>query len=204
MKIPIDKLATPYRWAALLVVLLLLCGACLVLMKQPHTPDVQTVEMQSLVLKDGRLFLQDSDQAFTGFVMERFPDGAIRARSEVREGRLHGLSEGWFADGTLEIREQYEHGVAHGKRERFDSEGRRISEAEIKRGELHGTFREFHPNGKVARIITMDQGKPTGTHQAFYPNGRLRAEVTFEDHEMVSQTFWDEYGEVMNTLPNDS
>lgn len=202
---PTNKMRVARRWAAMGVVFLVALGTLYIfrdsVFRVGKSPVEVSASLESLELKDGRLFPPGSDQAFSGILLDAFPDGSTRARSEVRDGQLHGLSEGWFPAGTLEIREYFEQGKSHGKRQRFNTEGNLISEVEIRNGELHGTFRRFHPNGKVAEIIEMNEGKPTGVSKAFYPNGAPRAEVTFKDHEMVKQIFWNEYGVIVNSPP---
>ena len=62
---------------------------------QPAEP-AETVEAlrEALVLRDERLHLGDASEPFTGSMIERYEDGALKSRTSVVKGLLEGVSEG--------------------------------------------------------------------------------------------------------------
>ena len=146
---------------------------------------------------DGRLAAAESGEAFTGTMVSHYPDGTLRSRSEVVEGRLNGVSEGWYADGTLETREHFHDGVSHGVRERWHPNGQLASRAEIREGQLHGTFRRWHGNGELAQVIEMRAGVPHGLSLGYFPSGHLQARVMLNEGDVVQQEFWED-GQMKN------
>lgn len=135
--------------------------------------------------------LTHQGEPFTGVLVEHYPGGAPQSRSEVKKGRLHGKSEGWFAAGNREVEEFFINGVSHGKRTRWHSNGQIASEAFIQNGEISGTFRRWHPNGHLAEEISMLGGKPHGLSRSFQADGSPLAEVVFKNNRVVSSQYWD-------------
>jgi hypothetical protein len=78
---------------------------------QPPTPALSEAEPEELVRREERCYRKDEDRPFTGYLVERHPDGALKARSAVLEGVLNGSSEGWYANGQIEVREQQNNGM---------------------------------------------------------------------------------------------
>lgn len=141
---------------------------------------------------DGVLVFQG--RPFTGTLLDHYPGGALKSRSGVRKGRLHGKSEGWFADGGREVEEHFVQGVSHGQRTRWHPGGKIASEATIIDGEITGIFRRWHSNGLLAEEITMVEGRPHGPSKSFRPDGSPLAEVVFEDDRIVSSQYWNADG----------
>lgn len=130
--------------------------------------------------REGLLYATGSTQAFTGLLVEPYPSGALKARSEVVRGRLHGISEGWYTHGQLQVREHFSNGVSHGLRQKWHADGTRWSEATIDQGKMEGWYRRWHPNGRLAEEVEMRNNSPQGVARAFDAEGRLLREVQVE------------------------
>ena len=146
-----------------------------------------------LNLVEGRLRRTGETQAFTGIMVEFYPGGGQRqSRSEVSNGVLHGVSEGWFTNGVMQVREPFVEGVAHGTRSKWHANGKLQSTAEIVSGKLHGTFRRWDESGALTEQMEMKNGVAHGLSRAWFPSGFLKAEVEMADGKPVKQTFWKE------------
>jgi len=62
-----------------------------------------------LILRAGHLCRAGDSNAFSGLMIERYSDGALRSRSMICEGLLHGVSEGWFTNRQLQVTEYFKH-----------------------------------------------------------------------------------------------
>lgn len=149
----------------------------------------------ALVLQDGRLHLTNSTAPFTGWVLERYPDGTLQSRSSVTNGRLAGRSEAWYPGGQPQFVEHFVDGVSHGRRTRWHENGNPQSEADVVNGRLQGLFRRWHPDGGLAEEVTLLDGKPEGVSRSYHPNGRLKAEVELRQGEVVKRQYWTEDGQ---------
>ena len=155
----------------------------------PQGPEMLRVQ---LMLREGRYLRPGTTNRFTGLMIERRPDGALQARSQVSDGLLEGLSEGWHTNGIKQIEEHFHAGVSHGPRVKWHPNGQKLSEVRVVEGKLEGIFRRWHDNGQLAEEITLKAGQPEGLSRAFYPNGRLKAEATLHHGQPTQQQFWPE------------
>lgn len=157
-----------------------------------ESESAKEAALADLVRIDGRLHLKGSDEPFTGFMVDHYPDGLLKSRSALVEGRVHGISEGWHPNGVLEVREHFVDGVSHGERSRWFQSGARQSTVEIVEGKLHGLFQRWHESGALAERVEMRDGKPDGASTAYFPSGYLRAYVEMEEGRIVQQQFWED------------
>lgn len=147
------------------------------------------VPRADLVLQEQQLFERDAATPFTGVMVERYREGGLKSRTEVRDGRLDGASEGWTVDGQLQVREHFVQGIAHGTRTTYHSNGHRRSETTLEHGKIQGTFRRWHDNDTLAEELPMLDNQPHGVARAFHPDGSLKSTVTLEHGQVVSQEF---------------
>ena len=146
------------------------------------------VSRDQLRLVDGRWWRAGDAAPFTGVMVERYPEGALRTRSEILEGKLDGVCEGWTPEGALEVRESFRAGVSHGLRTRWYAHGVRRSEATVVDGRMDGVFVSYHPDGSLAESVPMKEGLPHGVSRAYHPDGRLKAEVELDRGQVVAPT----------------
>jgi antitoxin component YwqK of YwqJK toxin-antitoxin module len=134
---------------------------------------LEQVGRDRLVLREGRWMKTDETNAFTGWMVDFYPDGSLQSRSAVSNGVLSGPSEGWWTNGVKAILEQFQDGRSHGVRTKWDAAGHRISETEIRTGQIHGWHREWHTNGQRALEVSMSEGRPHGLSRKWNPEGVL-------------------------------
>lgn len=185
---------SPLGWlcAGLLAVAVLaaVVGGRMVQSVPPSERVLPTVDLKALTLREGRLFAEGAGVPFTGWVEDRHPAGALRSRSAVVAGRLHGPSQGWSADGVLLISEQFQDGLSDGPVTRWHSNGTRLSEGTARRGKLEGLFRRWHDNGVLAEELHLAAGVPVDLARSWHPSGCLKAEVRLDGGTVIAQSFW--------------
>lgn len=184
-------------WWVLVVVIV--AGAALVQWRTaPETSRLENprrVLRSALELRDGILHEKETGKPFSGVLTESYPDGAPLSRSELVDGRLHGVSEGWYANRQIQVREHFVRGIASGERIKWHPNGIVQSRANIANGQWEGIFRRWHENGALAEEVPMRQGRPVGTSRSYYPSGCLQSQVTLQDGAVKEQRFWKD-GEV--------
>lgn len=144
----------------------------------------------SLILQDGKLYEKGAATPFTGTMVEHYPDGAIKSRSQIAGGQLQGLSEGWHTNGLLQVTETFQAGVSHGMRTKWHENGRKLSETPIVHGQIHGTFRRWDDQGLLSEEVEMNYGQPDGLSLKFYPSGFIEAEAIMRAGKVQEQCFW--------------
>jgi antitoxin component YwqK of YwqJK toxin-antitoxin module len=169
-------------------------GAIVYLQRTQPMPEEVTAEpelaLQYIERREGQMFRSGSTNPFTGRVIERYRDGVLKSQTEVQNGMLHGVSEGWYTNAQMQVREFFVNGVSHGTRLKWYDSGKQLSEAPIENGELHGVFRKWHDNGKPMQEITMRRGRAHGRSRAWYESGYLKAEVAMEEGEVSDRKEW--------------
>lgn len=143
-----------------------------------------------LTSRDGKLYRTNELAPFTGVMLEKYPDGKLQSRSELKDGQIDGLSEGWLTNGVLQVQEHFVKGVSHGVRTKYHPNGQKLSEANIENGKITGVFRRWHDNGQLAEEVNMRDGNADGPSAAFYPSGFLKAEAELKNGNVVTQKFW--------------
>ncbi len=190
--------AVQNRTWLLLVVLGVVAGGALLMVYRPGRPVGRggpapawpDVLRTNLVFADDRFRTSPDGPLFTGFVIERYADGALRSRSAVSNGLLHGLSQGWYTNGQLQVAEPFTAGVADGLRTKWYADGTTQSVATIAGGKLNGTFRRWHTNGVLSEQAEFVADHPDGVSTAWYPSGYLKARVFVKSGEAAEQRHW--------------
>lgn len=177
-----------FRWrlptfAALLV---LVGGMAWLRVERPVTE----ARMEELVLQDGILRWSGSQEVFNGRLVSREKDGHLRSASEVKDGRLHGLSEGWHENGTLQVSERFLRGSSNGLRTKWRADGTRESEAEIRNGRLDGRFTRWNESGLRIEEAFFKDGVPVGEARQWHPDGSLRSWCRLESGRPVESKQW--------------
>jgi len=145
---------------------------------------------RDLVMRDGRWHLGADTNAFTGWMVELYPGGALMARSMISNGLANGWSETWYTNGQMQVREGFRNGVSDGLREKWHENGRKMSEAAIVNGKVTGTFQSWHENGQLSERIEMKEGEPDGVAWAYYPSGFAKAETAMRDGKVLNRRTW--------------
>ncbi|MGE3309429.1 MAG: toxin-antitoxin system YwqK family antitoxin [Limisphaerales bacterium] len=192
-----DRRRRPLAWFLALVILVGSAAVLTYLRREspvpPAPPEPLLVDASRLVRLNGRLvYREDTNQVFAGWITESYPDGTLKSRSEVSDGALNGLSEGFHTNGVLQVREHFVDGVSEGLIQKWHADGTRLSEGTARQGQLEGTFRRWHPNGVLAEEIILRGGQPEGASRAWFPSGAQKAEVELRDGAVVRQTFWND------------
>ncbi|MFM2065541.1 MAG: hypothetical protein RLZZ584_450 [Pseudomonadota bacterium] len=77
-------------------------------------------------------------------VLEEHDDaGRLSSRTELLDGRPHGLMQQFGPDGRPRLTARYEHGLLHGQLSLFDDAGQPTQVAEYRQGRQHGLTRVF-------------------------------------------------------------
>jgi len=177
-------------------IIMLVIGAGFIVFQiyRSNPPDVvlQEFDLAELTNQNDRLYVIGQTNAFTGVMTESYPDGSVKSKSEIADGRMHGKSEGFFLNGQKQIEEYFKLGVSDGIRTHWDTNGIKESEGRIVHGEFDGEYRKWHTNGQIAEQIFFEKGKPHGVAKSWYPSGFLKSRVEMEVGETKQRETWND------------
>ena len=175
-----------------LLAVVVLGGVIFLAVRHRPNPVVPLTEMHrtNLVMQAGRWFAPGQTNGFTGILTDTYEDGAVKSRSAVSNGLLHGLSQGWHTNGQQQVEENYSAGTSDGLRIKWHPNGEKLSEVMVVTGQLQGTFRSWHENGMPAEEVELKDGQSEGVSRAWYPSGFLKSKVSLREGKVIEQKFW--------------
>ena len=153
-----------------------------------------TATLDELVKGEDGLRVASTGELFTGWLVEYYQGAEtnqLKSRSVIRDGKLNGLSEGWYTQGQQQVMEQFVDGKSHGVRVKWHPNGHKQAEDSIEHGELNGVCRKWHDNGQLAEEMTMVNGQADGFARSWHADGSQKAEVEMEMGKVVQQQFWE-------------
>jgi len=175
------------------VLLLLVLSGVLFLLSRPRPPSdspLPEVHRKNLERRADAWYLPGQSNGFTGLLLDTYEDGAMKSRSSVSNGLLHGLSQGWHTNGQQQVEEHFVAGTSHGLRTKWHPNGQKLSEVTIANGKLEGMFRSWHENGQRAEEVDLKDGQPDGLSKSYFASGFLKSQVTLRKGTIVTKQFW--------------
>lgn len=172
-----------------------LSGGCLGLAGCGSGQSLPLATLDELDRGDDGLRLKTSGELFTGHLVDYYTGGEtnrLKSRSVIRDGKLNGLSEGWYTDGQQQVAEMFVDGKSHGVRLKWHPNGQKQAEDSIEYGDLNGPSRKWHDNGQLAEEMTMVNSQADGQARSWHPDGSQKAQVTLKTGEVIKQKFWEE------------
>jgi antitoxin component YwqK of YwqJK toxin-antitoxin module len=141
----------------------------------------------------------------------------LAEHDEWAGGVRHGRSLNWHANGRLAAIGTFERGAPRGRFRAWDAAGallfdqvieapggvittwdddRRVEET-WRDGGMTGPRRVWYDDRQLESVTEFKDGLPHGPFESWYPDGRKRSEGVSANGMIVSQTEWDERGEVI-------
>lgn len=153
----------------------------LIAASQPPLQAQQPMDLDLLEERRGVYLQRPSFEPYTGPVLATWPDGALRVRGTLLNGRWDGLLESYYQLGTLKARETYSNGILNGPFEAYFKRGAPSDKGSYVNGELDGAYESFWLR-QPAEHGAFSRGRMCGTWIRYYPQSSygLRIESTQE------------------------
>ena len=160
----------------------------------------EEVLLRDIVKTNGVICKVGSTNPLTGTLVSYYPSGELQSKTEVRAGRLNGISTGWYTNGVIQVEERFVDGISDGVRRRWYDTGTSMLTGEIKSGRYEGRVERWHTNGVLSEIIEMKHGKADGESWSFYPSGFRKSYAVLKDGVVQRQETWKD-GELNGSEP---
>lgn len=154
---------------------------------RPLPADLPRTQLEQ---RNGLLYPPNVATPYTGWMTDHFRDGAVKVRTAVENGQLHGVSEAWTTNRTMELREHFVRNVPHGSRTTWHPNGQKRSEGQLVAGQQQGNYRQWFANGALAAEAEFKDGKAHGISRAWHPSGCLKAEALMRHGEVQTRHFY--------------
>ncbi|MEM6321600.1 MAG: membrane-binding protein, partial [Bacteroidota bacterium] len=118
-----------------------------------------------------------NDQPYSGYMVSYYPDGRLKEKTGILNGRKQNQSTQWFPDGHLKQVANYHRGKLHGEKKRWTSNANHALVAEFNyiNGKAHGEQTQWYVTGELYKKLNLNMGKEEGLQRAFRKNGALYA-----------------------------
>lgn len=95
------------------------------------TQEVQVVDENALIYRDGVAYVAATNELFSGVVTANHENGQLRSRVNFVDGKKLGVEERFYANGQLEARISYFDGRLGGLVETFDENGELVEQLNV-------------------------------------------------------------------------
>ena len=143
------------------------------------------------------LYFPNSDTPYTGKVIgSRDPSGKPWELFNYKDGKLDGLSTGWYENGQKEYEINYKDGKVDGLATGWYENGQKKYENNWKDGDRDGLSTSWYENGQKELEHNYKDGEKDGLSTSWYENGQKEYENNWKDGKRDElSTSWHENGQ---------
>jgi antitoxin component YwqK of YwqJK toxin-antitoxin module len=110
-----------------------------------------------------------------------FPNGTLRGEWNYKNGMLNGITKAYHENGNILNQRHYKNNILDGKVEVFLEDGKPAASWEYKDGMRDGMNRVYYPNGMVNFEQPYKNDERNGITREYYESGKLKAEYPYKD-----------------------
>jgi hypothetical protein len=137
-------------------------------------PNIDVLRGDSRLSFHGdRLYL--AGEPFSGYLIERYPDGARKSRVPYRQGLTEGLALAWYPDGSRMSARAYVAGKREGVHQGWWENGRPQYRYHFSNDLHEGLAEEYFDDGRLARQFHYRNGAEDGRQRIWDGDGSIRA-----------------------------
>jgi antitoxin component YwqK of YwqJK toxin-antitoxin module len=126
-----------------------------------------------------------------------YSNGKIESEINYNTGLLEGDYRKYSKDGTLINDRKFKKGKESGKCISYYDNGKKMYEENWKDGIKEGDFIFYLPNDSIKFEEHYKKGLPEGTFKEYYDNRQMQSLVVYVKGKVVSEKYWNEYGQDM-------
>jgi antitoxin component YwqK of YwqJK toxin-antitoxin module len=145
---------------------------------ESESVDIESdgVNSDELEVREGVVYLKNSDSPYTGKSFEFHDNGQKAAEGNFKDGEYDGLVVTWYENGQKNL------------------------ETNFKDGKQDGLSVGWYENGQKELEINHKDGKRDGPRVTWHENGQKMMESTFKDNEPISEKYWNSKGEEVDSM----
>ena len=139
-------------------------------------PELEGVNQDELVLRDGIVYLKGSDTSYTGKVYGLYENGKKESEGNYKDGKFDGLLVLWHENGQ------------------------KSDEGNFEDGKMDGLHVKWYPNGKKNQEVNFKDDKRDGLHVKWHENGQKSYEANFKDGKRISEKYWNSKSQSVDSI----
>lgn len=176
----------------MLLTLLVGCGE-----KGKSGRNVITLEEDQVSISSGIVYSKETNEPFTGIVIAE----GNEAKVSLKNGLQDGVTETYFPDGSIKAYTEMVQGEPHGTCRAYYPNGTLGKEQVFYAGRAEGEKKEWYESGELKRKSYFYSGIQDDVASTFYKNGSVKIETHYEGGaKNGEEKFFDESGNLEKTL----
>lgn len=143
-------------------------------------PNTQLIKSDQALKRQAGKWLYKG-KAYSGWIIEKYPNGKTKSKTPYYQGSEHGLAKGWFPGGQKWFERPYILGKKNGVHKTWWPSGQIKHQADIKQDIYEGNVKEWYHDGRLYKDFNYKNGHEAGHQRAWKSDGRIRANYVVEN-----------------------
>ena len=144
-------------------------------------PNIEISSADSAIAMQQDLMTYRS-KLYSGFVVEKYPNGQLAAKNGFVNGKLEGMQLKWYPDGSKMEARAYTANRKDGKHLAWWPNGKRKFLYLIENDTPVGVHYEWYEDGKLYALNSYNkEGQPEGKQQMCYDNGQIKSNYVIKE-----------------------
>ena len=122
------------------------------------------------------LIIYYKNKLFSGVGYSNYKNGWPKKENNIKDGKLHGESKGWYENHQLKMEGNFKNGLKDGLWKYYYENGQLKAEENYKDGKGDGLFKDYYKNGQLETEYQMTKGVINGFIKMWYESGQLKME----------------------------
>jgi antitoxin component YwqK of YwqJK toxin-antitoxin module len=140
-------------------------------------------EVSSLQERNGVYYEINSEDGFTGKLVELYSDGQKMSEEYFKDGKREGIYTAWYENGQKKSERTYRY--KGGIETAWYENGQKKNERNIRDGKEDGVFTFWYENGQKKIEGNYKDGKYDGLYTYWDENGEKKSEENYKDGELI-------------------
>ncbi|MDG4946485.1 tetratricopeptide repeat protein [Weeksellaceae bacterium KMM 9713] len=155
----------------------------------------QIPSTKNMILNDGKWYLRNHDQAYTGRFIDYYITGQKQGEGYLQQGKVNGKRMMYYKNGGISDIVHYKNAVLNGEEKRFYENGTLLQKGNFTNGVKTGIWEMYHINGVLKQKSNFNtNGNLEGESISFYSTGKQKAKVNYKDgayqkDQKIDETF---------------
>jgi hypothetical protein len=109
-----------------------------------------------------------------------YKNGKVRSRTEIREGKIHGLVEEYYESGSLKSTAQWENDRQNGLTRHYYENGKLESTSHWSNGRQNGESLIYYQDGPLLFSANYKNGRIVGNSRVYFESGGLKERKLYD------------------------
>ena len=132
-----------------------------------------------------------------------YEEGTLTSKVNYENDQVQGDYYDYYRSGKEQSIATYRNDSLIGYYQEFHKNGNLSRQGWNKKGRAQGEWISYYPNGQIKDDNYYHRGQSHGLQKSYSPEGKLYQEMLFDNGELLSETYYNTDGSVLQEIPYD-